>query len=73
MTLQGQHLMAHKSNAFPLLKAFVPFVKQQVTAHVKIIRTDNAMEFKEASALEFYKCKGILHQTFLWIPLNKMG
>jgi len=55
--------MAHKSNAFPLLKAFVSFVKKQFTAHVKIIMTDNRMEFKEASALEFYKCKGIMHQT----------
>ena len=55
--------MAHKSNAFPLLKAFVLFVKQQFGTHVKIIRSDNAMEFKATSAVEFYTAKGIIHQT----------
>jgi len=57
------HLMAHKSNTFPLLKTFVSFVEQQFIAHVEIITTDNGMEFKEASTLEFYNCKGTLHQT----------
>jgi len=47
--------MAHKSNAFPLLKAFVIFVQTQFDAHVKVIRTDNGMEFKETSAMDFYK------------------
>ena len=57
------HLLAHKSNAFPLLKAFVIFVEKQLGALVKVIRTDNGLEFKEASALTFYKSRGILHQT----------
>ena len=35
------HLMAHKSNTFPLVKAFVIFIEQQFDTHVKIIRSDN--------------------------------
>ena len=57
------HLLAHKSNAFPLLKAFVTFVENQFSASVKVIRSDNAMEFKDSSALVFYNVKGIIHQT----------
>jgi len=57
------HLLAHKSNAFLLLKAFVTFVEKQFCASVKIIRSGNGMEFKDTSALSFYKKKGILHQT----------
>jgi len=57
------HLMAHKSNAFPLLKAFIIFVENQFGLTVKIIRSDNGMEFKDNTALTFYKDKGISHQT----------
>jgi len=57
------HLLAHKSNAFPLWRAFILFVEKQHGASVKILRTDNGLEFKEASALAFYESKGILHQT----------
>ena len=57
------HLMATKSAAFPLLKTFVTYVERQYEATVKIIRTDNGLEFKDSSALEFYKTQGIIHQT----------
>ena len=67
------HLMAHKSNAFPLLKAFSICVKKQFAAAMKVVRTDNGLEFKEASALKSYKSKGIAHQTSCEIHPNKMG
>ena len=57
------HLMATKSAAFPLLKTFITYVEKQYEATVKIIRTDNGLEFKDSSALEFYKTQGITHQT----------
>jgi len=57
------HLMATKSAAFPLLKTFVTYVERQYEATVKIIRTDNGLEFKDPSALAFYKTQGIIHQT----------
>jgi len=57
------HLLAHKSNTFPLLKAFVSFVKTQFGATVQVIRSDNGMKSKEESALAFYRDKDLLHQT----------
>jgi len=57
------HLLAHKSNAFPLLKAFVVFVEKKFGATVKIIRFDNGLEFKNNLTLTFYRDKGIIHQT----------
>ena len=57
------HLMAHKSNAFPLLRAFLISVETQFDATVKVIRSDNGLEFKDKTALDFYKEKGIIHQT----------
>ena len=57
------HLMAHKSNAFPLLKTLVTFVEKQFSTCVKVVRSDNGMEFTDHSATEFYKEKGIIHQT----------
>ena len=57
------HLMAHKSNAFPLLKAFIIFVHNQFGIAVKMVRSDNGLEFKDKIALTFYKDRGILHQT----------
>ena len=57
------YLIAHKSNAFPLLKAFVIFAENQFGVTVKVMRSDNGLEFKEKTALDFYREKGILHQT----------
>jgi len=57
------HLMAHKSNAFPLLKAFIIFVHNQFGIAVKMVRSDNGLEFKDKIALTFCKDRGILHQT----------
>jgi len=55
--------MAHKSNAFPLLKAFIIFVENQFGTTIKIVKSDNGLEFKDKTALAFYKDIGILHQT----------
>ena len=57
------HLMANKSNAFPLLRAFVIFAKTHFGAAVKTIHSDNGLEFKDHTALSFYRDYGILHQT----------
>ena len=56
------HLMSTKSNAFPLLQQFIAYVKTQFEVSVKIIRTDNGMEFQDHLALQFYAQKGIIHQ-----------
>ena len=56
--------MAVKSNALPLIKAFVEMAYTQFNAKVKTIRSDNALELglnKEATT--FFMAKGIIHQT----------
>lgn len=53
------HLMSHKSNAFPILKSFISYIETQFSAHVKIIRSDNGLEFADIHALSFYDLKGI--------------
>jgi len=54
--------MSTKSNTFPLLQHFILYAEKQFDATVRIVRTDNGMEFQDSSALLFYAKKGILHQ-----------
>ena len=57
------HLLAAKSNAFPILKSFIFFIQTQFQTTVKTVRSDNGMEFSDNSATAFYASLGILHQT----------
>lgn len=66
-------LLTHKSNAFPILKAFVTFVEKQFAITVKVIRSDNALEFPGTHATQFCQSKGIHHQTSCLYFSNKMG
>ena len=45
------HLMSSKRNAFPLPQNFFAFLEKQFDVSVKIIRSDNGMEFQDTSAL----------------------
>ncbi|GAA0143530.1 hypothetical protein LIER_04196 [Lithospermum erythrorhizon] len=57
------HLLSTKSNAFPVFKAFLMYVQTQFQTSVKVIRSDNALEFCSHNAEQFYKDQEILHQT----------
>ena len=57
------HLLATKSNAFPILKSFITFVQTQFQTTIKTIRSDNGMEFYDTAAIAFYTSHGIVHQT----------
>jgi len=57
------HLMSCKNNAFPLLHTFIAYVEKQFAVSVKVIRSDNCLESKDRTAIQFYAEKGILHQT----------
>jgi len=43
--------MSQKSNAFHLLQAFVTQMEKQFDATVKVIRSDNGLEFQDYNAL----------------------
>ncbi|GAA0140999.1 hypothetical protein LIER_02242 [Lithospermum erythrorhizon] len=57
------HLISSKSNAFPILKAFIIFVQTQFHTNVQTIRSDNELEFCSHYATQFYAEQGIVHHT----------
>jgi hypothetical protein len=57
------YLLVKKSDAFTVLKSFHTFVKTQFEKDIKIIRSDNALEFLKGSIGPYMKSLGIEHQT----------
>lgn len=55
------HLFSHKYNAFDILKSFISFVQTQFQTNVKIVRTNNGMEFCDTKAQVFYSELGLIH------------
>ena len=54
------HLMIHKSKTQSLIQNFIKMVETQFAKTVKVLITDNGLEF---SMSQFYASKGIVHQT----------
>lgn len=57
------YLLALKSDALSVILLFDKFVENQFGVSIKIIRSDNALEFKEGECKEFFGDQGIIHQT----------
>ncbi|KAL2900777.1 Retrovirus-related Pol polyprotein from transposon TNT 1-94 [Bienertia sinuspersici] len=57
------HLMKQKSQAFEAIKELVNQGETQFGKKVKIIRSDNALEFNDKECKYLYQAKGIIHQT----------
>ena len=58
------HLIATKDTTIGLIKSFIKMAQTQFTATVKVLRSDNALEFSTShTALEFFATSEILHQT----------
>lgn len=57
------YLMRGKREVARILPSFVNLVKNQFGKDVKLIRSDNSLEFKSRLMLQFYSKNGILHQT----------
>jgi len=56
------HLMVTKDEAIRSIKSFVSMAQTQFSAHIKILRLDNALEFSTSNTtLEFFATSGILH------------
>ncbi|KAF3771918.1 Retrovirus-related Pol polyprotein from transposon TNT 1-94 [Nymphaea thermarum] len=56
-------LMKHKSEAGHVIKNFINEILTQFDTCVKIVRSDNALEFCASSLEQFFRDKGIIHQT----------
>lgn len=56
-------LLRHKSDAYEAIEEFVNMGKNQFNKHVKVIRSDNALEFDDKKCKPFFARLGIIHQT----------
>lgn len=57
------YLLEHKSDYLCTITAFLNYVRNHFPTSIKIIRSDNALEFNDKPCKEFYNNNGILHQT----------
>ena len=57
------YLLKHKSEVFSQFQDFYNFIENQFDAKIKIFRSDNETEFVNHNFSNFFKHKGILHQT----------
>jgi Integrase core domain/GAG-pre-integrase domain len=57
------YLLKNKSEVFLKFQEFYNFVENQYNAKVKVFRSDNETEFINQNFTEFFKQKGVLHQT----------
>ena len=56
------HLLSTKSNVLQVLKNFVNMIENQFQTTVKIVRSDNGLEFNNNETKFFFQSKGIIHQ-----------
>ncbi|KAF3772825.1 Retrovirus-related Pol polyprotein from transposon TNT 1-94 [Nymphaea thermarum] len=56
-------LMKKKSEVGPVIKNFINEILTQFDTCVKTVRSDNALEFCASSLEQFFRDKGIIHQT----------
>ncbi|GKB75452.1 retrovirus-related pol polyprotein from transposon TNT 1-94 [Tanacetum coccineum] len=57
------YLLIKKSDVYPVFKTFVKFVTTQFGKEIKVVRSDNALEFLQGSIRPLMKSLGIEHQT----------
>lgn len=57
------YLLKSKDEVFSCFQEFFNFVENQYNAKIKVFRSDNGTEYVNKKNSEFFKQKGILHQT----------
>lgn len=57
------YLLQYKSEYLKSLEIFSSYVQNQFKATIQIVRSNNALEFKDAACTEFFQKHGIVHQT----------
>lgn len=57
------YLLRHKSQALSTLQQFMNFVSTQFNAKIKVLRSDNALEFQSEPCKQFFNTHGVIHQT----------
>jgi len=57
------YLLKYKSQAFATMTMFYNYALTQFGYTIKIVRSDNALEFDTSECQQFFATKGIVHQT----------
>lgn len=57
------YLLKHKSDSFATLKSFCAYAEYQFDRKVRIVRSDNALEFRDRECIVLFTEKGIIHRT----------
>ncbi|KAL2924831.1 Retrovirus-related Pol polyprotein from transposon TNT 1-94 [Bienertia sinuspersici] len=57
------HLIKQKSESYDIIRKFINFAHKQFKGDVKVIRSDNALEFDDKSCNKLFGDLGIVHQT----------
>lgn len=57
-------MLNHKSDSLLTLEAFQNYVQAQFHKHIKVIRSDNALEFDDMACKHFFNTHGIIHQKY---------
>lgn len=57
------YLLKLKSESLQTLQKFMFYVKNQFKSSIKILRSDNALEFDTSLCQQFFSANGITHQT----------
>lgn len=63
--------MKDRSELFSCFDTFVNQIKTQYAAVLKILRSDNALEYKSFSFQHYFLENGIIHATSMLIPSTK--
>jgi hypothetical protein len=67
------YLMKNKNEVFSHFQNFTNLIEIQYNTKIKILRTDNEMEFINQSFSNFTKSRGIIHQpSCVYTHHNKM-
>jgi len=64
--------MKEKGEASKILKEFIVMIRNQFHKGIKVVRSDNGSEFTSRPMQTFYGEHGILRESSVWIPPNKM-
>lgn len=57
------YLLQYKSEFLSVFKCFLHYIDTHFSRTIKVLRTDNALEFKDTACVQLYSTIGLLHQT----------
>lgn len=66
------YLLKLKSDAFVALKQFIALVKTQFSMDIKIVPSDNGIEFLNPNAIFCFLLWVLFIEVFVFVHLNKM-